>query len=145
MRIRTVLKAFLWIAAIALTGLLVLVLWLTFPGTPGSARSLKFEGFVPLPKDRRAGLLTVLDYLTLNGKDLFVTNISTGTVYKIRCSRMDYPAADDVSMFQLEPAAHGVVIDPATGMAYVTRSEANTVDIFDPSAMSLVDAHSRCR
>jgi len=77
LRIRTVLKAFLWIAAIALTGLLVLVLWLTFPRMPGSARSLKFEGFVSLPKDRRAGLLTVLDYLTLNGKDLFVSEDNT--------------------------------------------------------------------
>ena len=28
-------------------------------------------------------MLTVMDYLTLNGKDLFVTNVSTGTVYKI--------------------------------------------------------------
>ena len=138
MRIRTVVKAFLWVAAVALTGLLALVLWMIFPGTPGNAKSLKFEGFVPLPKDRRAGLLTVLDYLTLNGKDLFVTNISTGTVYKIPLHAEGLPAAGDVSMFQLEPAAHGVVIDPATGMAYVTRSEANTVDIFDPSTMRLV-------
>ena len=124
--------------SVALTGLLALVLWMIFPGTPGSAKSLKFEGFVPLPKDRRAGLLTVLDYLTLNGKDLFVTNISTGTVYKIPLRAEGLPTAGDVSMFQLEPAAHGVVIDPATGMAYVTRSEANTVDIFDPSTMRLV-------
>jgi YVTN family beta-propeller protein len=132
------LKALLWVLAVASTGLLALVLWLIFPGTPGSAKSLKFEGFVPLPKDHRAGLLTVLDYLTLNGKDLFVTNVSTGTVYKIPLPADGLPAASDVSMFQLEPAAHGVVIDPASGMAYVTRSEANTVDIFDPSAMSLV-------
>jgi DNA-binding beta-propeller fold protein YncE len=137
-RIRTVLKALLWIVAVALTGLLALVLWMTFPGTPGSAKSLKFEGFVRVPKDRRAGVLTVMDYLTLNGKDLFVTDVSSGTVYKIPLRADGLPAASDVSMFQLEPAAHGVVIDPATGLAYVTRSEANTVDIFDPSTMSLV-------
>jgi YVTN family beta-propeller protein len=121
-----------------LTGLLALVLWMIFPGTPGSAKSLKFEGFVPLAKDRRAGLLTVLDYLTLNGKDLFVTNVSTGTVYKIPLPAEGLPNTADVTMFQLEPAAHGVVIDPVSGMAFVTRSEANTVDIFDPSAMRLV-------
>ncbi len=138
MRIRTVVKGFLWAAAVALTVLLAVVVWQIFPGTPGSAKSLKFEGFVLLPKDRRAGLLTVLDYLTVSGKDLFVTNISTGTVYKIPLHAEGLPAAGDVSMFQLEPAAHGVVIDPVTGMAYVTRSEANTVDIFDPSAMRLV-------
>jgi YVTN family beta-propeller protein len=138
MRIRTVLKALAWAATVALAALLALVVWQIFPGTPGIAKSLKFEGFVLLPKDRRAGLLTVLDYLTLNGNDLFVTNVSTGTVYKIPLHAEGLPAASDVSMFQLEPAAHGVVIDPASGMAYVTRSEANTVDIFDPSAMSLV-------
>jgi YVTN family beta-propeller protein len=138
MRMRTVVKAFLWTAAVGLTVLLALVLWLIFPGTPRSASSLKFEGFVLLPKDGRAGLLTVLDYLTLSGKDLFVTNISSGTVYKIPLHAEGLPVAGDVSMFQLEPAAHGVVIDPVSGLAYVTRSEANTVDIFDPSAMRLV-------
>ena len=131
-------KVVLWCAAVALTVLLLLVLWLIFPGTPRSAKSLKFEGFVLLPKDRRAGLLTILDYLTLSGKDLFVTNVSTGTVYKIPLHGEGLPAAGDVSMFESEPAAHGVVIDPVSGMAYVTRSEANTVDIFDPATMRLV-------
>ena len=138
MRPRTVVKAFLWVAAVAVTGLLALVLWMIFPGTPGGAKSLRFEGFVRLPKDRRAGMLTVMDYLTLNGKDLFVTNVSTGTVYKIPLHADGLPTAADVSMFELEPEAHGVVIDPTSGMGYVTRSEANTVDIFDPSAMRLV-------
>jgi YVTN family beta-propeller protein len=138
MRIRTVVKASAWVSALVLAALLSLVVWQIFPGTPGVAKSLKFEGFVVLPKDRRAGLLTVLDYLTLNGNDLFVTNVSTGTVYKIPLHGEGLPAASDVSMFQLEPAAHGVVVDPVSGMAYVTRSDANTVDIFDPSAMNLV-------
>jgi YVTN family beta-propeller protein len=138
MRIRTVVKAVLWIVAIAVAALLALIVWEIFPGTPGIAKSLKFEGFVLLPKDRGARVLTVLDYLTLNGKDLFVTNVSTGTVYKIPLHGEGLPATTDVSMFESEPAAHGVVIDPDSHMAYVTRSEANTVDIFDPSKMSLV-------
>jgi len=138
MRIRTVVKAVLWTLAIAVIALLVLVVWEIFPRTPRIAKSLKFEGFVLLPKGRGAGMLTVMDYLTLNGKDLFVTNVSTGTVYKIPLHADGLPATSDVSMFESEPAAHGVVIDPASGMAYVTRSEANTVDIFDPSKMSLV-------
>jgi DNA-binding beta-propeller fold protein YncE len=138
MRIRTVVKAVLWIVAIAVAAVLALVVWEIFPGTPGSAKSLKFDGFVLLPKDRRAGVLTVMDYLTLNDKDLFVTNVSTGTVYKIQLHGEGLPATSDVSMFESEPAAHGVVIDPGSHMAYVTRSEANTVDIFDPTKMSLV-------
>lgn len=115
-----------------------LLLWLTLPGTPGAASSLKFEGYVPLPKGRGAGLLTVLDYLTLSGKDLFVTNVSTGTVYRIALHDDSLPSAADVSMFELEPAAHGVAIDPVTHLAYVTRSAANTVDVFDPVTMKLV-------
>ena len=73
MRIRTVVKAVLWIVAIAVAALLALVVWEIFPGTPGIAKSLKFEGFVLLPKDSRARVLTVMDYLTLYGNDLFVT------------------------------------------------------------------------
>lgn len=102
MRLQTVVRAILWCAAAALTIILLLVLWLTFPGAPSSAKSLKFEGFVLLPKDGHAGLLTVLDYLTLSNEDLFVTNISTGTVYKIPLHGEALPAAGDVSMFQLE-------------------------------------------
>jgi len=138
MRIRTVVKAVLWTLAIAVIALLALVVWEILPGAPGIAKSLKFEGFVHLPKDRRAGVLTVMDYLTLNGKDLFVPNVSTGTVYKIPLHGEGLPATSDVSMFESEPAAHGVVIDPSSGFAYVTRSEANTVDIFDPAKMSIV-------
>lgn len=115
----------------------MLLVRLTFPGSPNSAKSLKFEGFVHLPKDGHAGLLTILDYLTLSGENLFVTNVSTGTVYRIALRGEALPATSDVSMFQLEPAAHRVVIDPVTRLAYVTRSEANTVDIFDPAAMRL--------
>ena len=138
MRVQSVVKAVLWCAAAAFTIILLFVLWLTFSTTPSSAKSLEFEGFVHLPKDSHAGLLTVLDYLTLSGENLFVTNVSTGTVYKIALHGEALPATADVSMFQLEPAAHGVVIDPVTRLAYVTRSEANTVDIFDPAVMSLV-------
>src|SRR5258708_23116238 len=102
---KLVIRVVLWCVAVALTALLLLVVWQIFPGTPGSAKSLKFEGFVLLPKDRRAGLLTILDYLTLNGQTLFVTNVSTGTVYKIPLQAEGLPTAADVSMFQLEPAA----------------------------------------
>jgi YVTN family beta-propeller protein len=37
-----------------------------------------------------------------------------------------------------EPAAHGVVIEPSSHLAYATRSEANSVDIFDPAKMVLI-------
>jgi YVTN family beta-propeller protein len=37
-----------------------------------------------------------------------------------------------------EPATHGVGIDPSSHLAFVTRSEANTVDIFDPAKMLMI-------
>jgi YVTN family beta-propeller protein len=69
---------------------------------------------------------------------LFVANISTGSVYKVALHNESLPSDADVSVFALEPAAHGVVIDPLTGLAYVSRSRANTVDIFDPTSMKLI-------
>ena len=109
--------------------------WLIYPGSPQSGSSLKYEGFIPLPKGKT---LTVLDYLTVNGRDLFVTDISAGNVYKVPLREGALPGGAEVSTFALEPSAHGVVIDPSSRLAFVTRSGANTVDIFDPGTMRLV-------
>ena len=105
--------------------------WLIFPGTPSQAKSLKFQGYVALPGHRA---LNVLDYLTVNGRNLFVTSATGGEVYKIA---LDTPFSG-VVVLAGPPAAHGVAIDPASGVAYVSRSEANTVDLFDPRAMRLI-------
>jgi YVTN family beta-propeller protein len=115
--------------AIAIAGYLI------YPGTPSSASSLKFQGYVPLPSN---GMLSVLDYLTVNDDKLFVTNESTGDVYRVRLPKDSLPAAADVTKLAGEPAAHGVVIDPSSHLAFVTRSEANTVDIFDPAKMAVI-------
>jgi YVTN family beta-propeller protein len=74
--------------------------------------------------------------MTMSGRDLFVTSVSSGSVYKV--SLAEAPAAAEIARLAGPPATHGVVVDPASGLAYVTRSEANTVDIFDPATMRLV-------
>ena len=65
-------------AVAAATGLAVmacvLVLRLVYVGQPGAASSLQFRGFVLLPK---GASLTVLDYLTVSERSLFVTDEST--------------------------------------------------------------------
>jgi DNA-binding beta-propeller fold protein YncE len=116
-------------AAIAVAG------YLTYPGTPSSASSLIFKGYVLLPSKR---VLSVLDYLTVSDDTLFVTGESSGDVYRVQhINKNTLPTADDVTKWAGEgPAAHGVVIDPSTHLAFVTRSEANTVDIFDPANMT---------
>ena len=133
--LKKILKAALFsLCALIVIGGVVAVL-LIYPGTPGNAKSLAFKGYILLPK---GALLTVLDYMNVADTRLFVTDISTGNVYKIALDRASLPGDADVSVFALEPAAHGVVIDPSTGLAYVSRSKANTVDVFDPASMKLV-------
>jgi YVTN family beta-propeller protein len=117
------------VVAIAVAGYLI------YPGTPSSASSLKFQGYVPLPS---ATVLSVLDYLTVNDDKLFVTGESTGDVYRVQLRKDSLPAVADVTKLTGEPAAHGAVIDPSSHLAFVTRSEANTVDIFDPAKMAVI-------
>jgi hypothetical protein len=121
-------------SAIVLIACAVL-LRLVWISEPGKAASVQFQGFVLLPK---GALLTVLDYLTVSGQLLFVTDESTGSVYKVALHERALPQSSDVSVFSAEPAAHGVVLDPQRRLAYVTRSEVDAVDVFDPS-------NGRCR
>ena len=116
-------------AAIAVAGYLV------YPGAPSNASSLTFKGYVLLPSNR---VLSVLDYLTVSDDTLFVTGESSGDVYRVRhIKESSLPTAADVTKWTGQgPAAHGVVIDPSTHLAFVTRSEWNTVDIFDPANMT---------
>lgn len=131
--LRTAGKVVAWILAALAVIIAALVASLVYPGTPGAARSLTFLGYVPLPSSRA---LNILDYLTIRGPDLFVTSPSTGDVYKLGLRGAALPTGPAV--LAGPPATHGVVIDPTSGLAYVTRSEADTVDVFDPATMRLV-------
>lgn len=113
----------------------VLLLRLVWISEPGKAVSVQFQGFVLLPK---GALLTVLDYLTVSGRLLFVTDESTGSVYKVDLHHKALPQSSNVSVFSSEPVAHGVVLEPQLRLAYVTRSKVNAVDVFDPSTMKAV-------
>jgi YVTN family beta-propeller protein len=109
--------------------------YLIYPGTPSKASSLIFQGFVPLPSDR---VLSVLDYLTVNDDKLFVTGESTGDLYRVQIRKDSLPTVADVAKLPGEPATHGVAIDPSSHLAFVTRSEANTVDVFDSEKMLVI-------
>jgi YVTN family beta-propeller protein len=132
---KTILKNVLTGVAIVGAAGIAVAGYLIYPGIPTDASSLIFRGYVPLPS---ATLLSVLDYLTVNGDELFVTNESTGDVYKVHIRKDAMPTAADVSRLPGEPAAHGVIIDPSSHLAFVTRSDANSVDIFDPATMAAV-------
>lgn len=121
----------LWIVAAVLVIVGGMAALVVLPGTPETARSLAFRGFVALPKGKA---LTILDYMTVHGTDLFVTNVTHGDVYRITLNGTALPTAP-VAAMPGPPAPHGVVIDPVGGQAFVTRSETNTVDVFDPATL----------
>jgi DNA-binding beta-propeller fold protein YncE len=130
--IRVVLWCLVGLVAIAAAFVAVLI----YPGTPGTARSLQFQGYVLLPRGK---LLSVLDYLTVSGTSLFVSDESAGNVYKVALRDNASPRASDVWIFASEPSStHGVAIDPSSHLGFVTRSGINTVDVFDPASMMLV-------
>jgi len=115
---------------LVIAALLAVVTWVAYPGTPSKARSLRFVGYIPL---RRTGLLNVLDYLTVHDGDLFVASMSSGTVTRI--ATHGETDARDVRVLQGHPSAHGVAVDPGTGLAFVSRSGVNTIEVFDPAQM----------
>jgi YVTN family beta-propeller protein len=138
MKIKTAYKIALSILGLIVVAACILLAVLVIPGTPNSTRSLQFQGYIPLSKGTTHGVLTALDYLTIVGRNLFVTNVYRGDVYRVNLRDSLTPGVAEVSVFSLEPAAHGVAVDPITHLAFVTRSEANTVDMFDPNTMRLL-------
>ena len=132
MAVKTALTIVLGIVGACVVIAAVIVIALIVPGKPADGASVHFEGYVALPAHSP---LSVLDYLTLNERDLFVTSESSGTVYKVALGEHAVPASATVAEFTGEPAAHGVSIDPASGLAYVTRSGVDAVDVFDPRTM----------
>ena len=135
---RKLARAALWIVGALVLVICVATAMLIYPGRPADGHNLRFAGYIDLPKVKNSGALSLLDYLTVAGDDLFVTNVSTGAVYKVGLHKRSLPDTADVSVFELEPAAHGVVVDPTSHVAFVTHSAANTVDVFDPKTMRLV-------
>jgi DNA-binding beta-propeller fold protein YncE len=118
--------------AITLTCLAAVALvYLIYPGIPSKSQVMAFEGFIELP---RSGPLTVLDYLTVNDQNLFVTSESSGALFKIAFDHSDLKAST-ISEMRGAGAAHGVALVPDVSVAFITRSETNTVDVFEPRSL----------
>lgn len=105
--------------------------YLAYPGKPANSKFVRFEGYIKLP---RHGSLNVLDYLTLQGHTLFVTSESSGSVFKVILNP-GHPSASTVSEMLGGGATHGVALLPNRNIAFVTRSEKNTVDAFNPDTL----------
>lgn len=112
---------------------------LLLPRVPTSIAALKFDGFVPLPAGSDRGLVSVLDYMTVRGRDLYVASIKPGAVFKVPLfAGRRVPSAKQISVMRGPPSAHGVVFDARTNAGFVSRSDANTVDMFDPETMKIL-------
>lgn len=122
------------ILALVIAGLVGLILlYLVYPGTPSRSRFMMFEGFIELPK---GASLTVLDYLTLRDRTLFVTDESSGNLFKVILDSNTQTTATSISVMPGPGSIHGVALLPAPqNVAFVTRSGDNAVDAFDPKTL----------
>jgi DNA-binding beta-propeller fold protein YncE len=111
------------------------LIYLVFPGTPSRSRFMTFQGFIELPQ---TGRLNVLDYLTLRDHILFVTAESSGNVFKVMLDPTTQSTATNISTLPGGGAVHGVVLMPSQNVAFVTRGEDNTVDVFDPTSLQQI-------
>jgi DNA-binding beta-propeller fold protein YncE len=128
---KSLLRIMMMVATVVIGLLAAALAYLSYPGTPNRSRFMAFDGYIGLPRER---LLNVLDYLTLSGKTLFVTSESSGTLFKIALDSSNLPAST-VAEMSGTGAAHGVALLPGQNVAFITRSEADTVDIFDPDSL----------
>src|SRR5258708_30571460 len=103
--------------------------YLGYIGTPSNSSVMKFEGFIELPKTKQ---LNILDYLTVRDNVLFVTEESAGNVFKLTLDPSTQVSATNISTLPGSGAVHGVLLLPSPGLAFVTRTEENTEDPFDP-------------
>jgi DNA-binding beta-propeller fold protein YncE len=125
-------------SALVLAGLAFSVSQFAIPFTPQSTASLRFVGFISLPKAAGAGPLSALDYLTVHDRNLYVATIMPGAVYKVPLDGETLATSAQVVRLDGKPSAHGVAFDPIGRLGYISRSDANTVDVFDPETMHVV-------
>lgn len=127
-----------WGGRIVITALAVLVVaiaYLSHIEEPSSASSMKFDGFIELPKDR---IVNIFDYMALSDRTIFVSNMLSGSVVKVQLTNdADGPLAT-VTEQRGAGNAHGIAVIPNEDKAFVTRSGENVVDVFQPSSLRLL-------
>ena len=120
-----------WVAvSLALLPLLLglMAFYWGYPLQPGGASLLQFTRFIELP---RTGMLNALDYLALAGDHLMVAGISSGAVIEVPLSIAAMSPPPPIRTLTGPGQAHGIaLVDGRLG--FVTRSGANTVQVFDP-------------
>jgi DNA-binding beta-propeller fold protein YncE len=119
------------VVALASMGLTALI----YPSAPRRSNSMRFEGFIVLP---RRTFLSVLDYMTLNASDLLVTGTSIGSLFKVKIDPDEQGTGRAVMELTGVPGVHGVAVVPSKNIAFVTKGGDNTVGVLDPTTLRLV-------
>ena len=128
-----------WGGRIVIMGLAVLIVaiaYLSHIGEPTSASSMKFEGFIELPRDR---IVNIFDYMALSNQTIFVGNMLSGSVVKVQLTNEQGGSLATVSEQRGMGNAHGIAVIPHEDKAFVTRSGENVVDVFQPSSLNLLE------
>lgn len=107
------------------------------PPMPISTAYMRFDGFIALPATAGWNWLSVFDYMTVEGRDLYVASIQPGTVFKLPLRSGPLPNTSEIESLPGPPSAHGVTFDPITHRGFVSRSGANVVDVFDPVTLQV--------
>ncbi len=128
---KKVLRMAAGIVAVAVIAAIAVLLWLVIIAKPEKSKTMTFNGFIDLPRPK---VLNVMDYVSIYGNRLFVTSESSGDVYRVQLDNPNLKQAQ-VDTALGEGESHGVVVDPNTSLAYVTRSGSDNVDVFDPATL----------
>jgi DNA-binding beta-propeller fold protein YncE len=119
------------VVAVTSIGLAALI----YPSAPSQSSSIRFDGFIVLP---RRTSLSVLDYMTLNGRDLFVTGTSIGSLFKVKIDPDEQGTGKAVMELTGAPGVHGLAVVPSKSIAFFTKGGDNTVGVLDPATFRLV-------
>ena len=111
---------------------------LVAPAAPISTAQMRFDGFIALPAIGGWNWLSVFDYMTIEGRNLYVASIQPGTVFKLPLRSGRLPTTSEIESLPGPPFAHGVAFDPVTRRGFVSISGANVVNVFDPASMSFI-------
>jgi YVTN family beta-propeller protein len=120
------------VAALVLVAVVVGIAWLIYPGTPGPSHALQFDRFVLLP---RHGVLNVLDYMNVEGHALYAGGTSAGSVIRVDLASPNLAVSEWLGG---EGRVHGIAIAGSRDLAFATRSETNTVDVFSPTTLTRI-------
>jgi len=108
---------------------------LIYPFAPSQSSSIRFDGFIVLPSRTP---LSVLDYMTMNGRDLLVTGTSIGSLFKVKIDPDERGTGKAAMELTGTPGVHGVAVVPSKSIAFFTKGGDNTVGVLDPVTFRMV-------